>query len=160
MDVGDPSLEPTEHHEDFVCDAVGDGLLDRLNPVVAVEADLIRIQSTREATFDLRGFVALEAENGEIDGIVVRRIIINVMDLDGLGWLPAYATGAVSCEQDCRGGACGNRGSRLCHLNDPRSPNARDDAWGVGSDDASIACLVCDFSQGTRRRRQVLQSIT
>jgi len=69
-------------------------------PIVAVYDYLVAIKLPVKASPNLGLAVAVEAEHGEVGYGIVRRVFIDVMDLDGLTLAPTYTTSAIRQKQD------------------------------------------------------------
>jgi len=66
-----------------------------LIPVVAIEANLITIESPRKSPCYLGLLMACEAKNREVRHRMIARVVINVVDLDRLTGLPTHTAGTV-----------------------------------------------------------------
>jgi hypothetical protein len=92
---------------------------DKTYPVFAIEDYLICIQLSVKASTDLSLPMAIEAEYCEILLAEVRRILVQVMDLNGLPLHPADAASSVLSKQDTRRNSRWNLDSLFGHSNRP-----------------------------------------
>jgi hypothetical protein len=74
---------------------------------------LFCIEASAKASSNLGLMVAVEAENCKVRRVAVRRVLIDVMQLDLLAFFATFATGSVRCKQDVSSGVAGNRRANL-----------------------------------------------
>jgi hypothetical protein len=71
-------------------------LSDQLNPIIAVKPDLVSVDAASEPSGNQCLFVAVRTENGQILRVVIRRVIVDVMNLDSFVRSSADAAGSVA----------------------------------------------------------------
>jgi hypothetical protein len=59
---------------------------------------LVGVQLAAKSSLQLSVVVTLKAQKGQVRGLVVTGVLIEVMDLDGLTRIPTDATGSVRVE--------------------------------------------------------------
>ncbi len=74
---------------------------------------MLRIQFPTEATLELGLVVTVEAQDGQILGVMVRRVFVDVVDLHPLTALTTDAAGAIRLEKYIRSHVSRDAGSVL-----------------------------------------------
>jgi len=89
---------------------------DPAYPVVPVCDNLSRIELPVKTTTNLSFVMAIEAEHRQVVVVIVGRIFIYVVNLDGLFRFAANTAGSIRGEKHLSSGISGDFGSRFsCH---------------------------------------------
>ena len=91
-------------------------LLHSRIPILAILNDLVCIELSSEAAPNLGVLMAVETQDREIAGIVIRGVLVDMVYLSRLSALPADATHPICSKQEQRSGLTRNGYARFGHL--------------------------------------------